>query len=308
MESSRGHGSVQLQNGKPSSPRSKQRQISYLHATSIFPALLLVICPIFTVVLSYTLVELKGDFHGLLRALQKEGVATFVRHSVLRYLLGNAKAWTIIGCFGGFELLLMRVLPGKKVAGLLTPNGNIPVYKANGLLAYVVSMATFFSLAFFKIINPVDVYDNYPYIIGALCSFSVWFVLGLYLKGRYAPSSSDNSISGDFIFDYFWGTELYPRVLGWDVKLFTNCRFGLMGWALLVICYAWKQYDSYGYVSTSMGVSVALQLIYLTKFYHWEMGYMKTLDIMHDRAGFMIVSGFDTSMCHQRYTYSYVGI
>lgn len=29
------------------------------------------------------------------------------------------------------------------------------------------------------------------------------------------------------------GTELYPRIFGWDVKVFTNCRFGMMFWALV---------------------------------------------------------------------------
>ena len=31
-----------------------------------------------------------------------------------------------------------------------------------------------------------------------------------------------------------------------DVKTFTNCRFGMMGWAVLVVTYAFKQYDSNG--------------------------------------------------------------
>ena len=39
-----------------------------------------------------------------------------------------------------------------------------------------------------------------------------------------------------------------------------------------------------------MMVSVGLQLIYISKFFVWEMGYMRSLDIMHDRAGWMIVS------------------
>lgn len=29
------------------------------------------------------------------------------------------------------------------------------------------------------------------------------------------------------------GTELYPRIFGFDVKVFTNCRFGMMYWALV---------------------------------------------------------------------------
>jgi len=39
-----------------------------------------------------------------------------------------------------------------------------------------------------------------------------------------------------------------------------------------------------------MVVSVGLQLIHISKFFIWEMGYMHSLDIMHDRAGWMIVS------------------
>ena len=63
----------------------------------------------------------------------------------------------------------------------------------------------------------------------------------------------------------------------------------MMGWPLLILCYAAKQHQTYG-LSDSMLVSVAIQLVYITKFFHWEMGYMKTLDIMHDRAGFYLVS------------------
>ena len=69
----------------------------------------------------------------------------------------------------------------------------------------------------------------------------------------------------------------------------SNVRFGMMGWPLLLLCYAAKQHQLFG-LSDSMLVSVGLQLIYITKFFHWEMGYMKSLDIMHDRAGFYLVS------------------
>jgi hypothetical protein len=39
---------------------------------------------------------------------------------------------------------------------------------------------------------------------------------------------------------YYWGTELYPRIFGFDVKVFTNCRFGMMIWAVLVYIDALK--------------------------------------------------------------------
>jgi 7-dehydrocholesterol reductase len=40
-----------------------------------------------------------------------------------------------------------------------------------------------------------------------------------------------------------------------------------------------------------MLISVGLQLIYVTKFFFWEKGYLRSLDIMHDRAGFYICWG-----------------
>lgn len=38
-------------------------------------------------------------------------------------------------------------------------------------------------------------------------------------------------------------------------------------------------------------VSVILQLVYITKFFHWEMGYMNSMDIQHDRAGYYLCWG-----------------
>ncbi len=36
--------------------------------------------------------------------------------------------------------------------------------------------------------------------------------------------------------------ELYPRLgRGFDLKTWTNCRMGMMGWAVLVLCYAAAQ-------------------------------------------------------------------
>lgn len=47
----------------------------------------------------------------------------------------------------------------------------------------------------------------------------------------------------------------------------------------------------YGHVSSSMAVSVALQLVYITKFFWWETGYWCSMDIQHDRAGYYICWG-----------------
>jgi len=108
----------------------------------------------------------------------------------------------------------------------------------------------------------------------------------LYFKARFKPSLGDHGTSGHFITDFYYGTELYPRVCGVDVKMFVNCRFGMMGWGILIISFLAGQYQRFNHVSDGMCVSVALQLIYITKFYYWESGYMNTIDIVHDYAGY----------------------
>ncbi|KAL4094350.1 hypothetical protein PRIC1_010011 [Phytophthora ramorum] len=202
-------------------------------------------------------------------------------------------AWKLIATFMATQLVLMRAVPGGTSYGPVTPGGNVPEYKSNGFQCFALSLALFMAGAFVFDLYPGGiVYDYMPEIISALNVFSFIFCLFLYVKGAFLwQSSSDAGTSGNPIFDFYWGTELYPRVLGWDVKLFTNCRCGLMFWAVGVLSYACKQRELYGHLSDSMAVSVALQLIYVAKFFWWEAGYMCSIDIMHDRAGYYLCWG-----------------
>ena len=121
------------------------------------------------------------------------------------------------------------------------------------------------------------------------------FCTFLNIKGHVAPSSSDSGSGGSLIADFYWGMELYPRLFNGrlDLKTFTNCRCGMMGWAVLVVTFAAAQADArmHGSLTDSMAVCVALMLGYVIKFFVWETGYWSSMDIMHDRAGYMICWG-----------------
>ena len=41
----------------------------------------------------------------------------------------------------------------------------------------------------------------------------------------------------------------------------------MMGWGVLVLCYAVKQYEKYGQLSSAMAVSVLLMHLYIFKFF-----------------------------------------
>ena len=165
-------------------------------------------------------------------------------------------------------------------------------YKANGLQSYLFTLATFLLLSYLQIIRPALVYDKFGNILASMNIFAFLFCIMLVIKGHIAPSSSDSGTNGNAIIDFYWGMELYPRILGWDVKMFTNCRSGMMFWAVGILCFAAKNMEvNGGEMSTGMFVNVALQLIYITKFFYWEMGYMCSMDIQHDRAGYYICWG-----------------
>eukprot|EP00301_Raphidiophrys_heterophryoidea_P027794 c9827_g1_i2.p1 GENE.c9827_g1_i2~~c9827_g1_i2.p1 ORF type:complete len:349 (-),score=66.76 c9827_g1_i2:233-1279(-) len=182
-------------------------------------------------------------------------------------------------------------MPGRDFLGPLTSMGHRPVYKANGFQTFLATIAVGVILSVAGVIKGGLLYDVLFDMTGAMAAFALVFCLFLYFKGVYFPSTPDSATTGNFVFDYFAGVELYPRVFGWDVKQFTNCRFGMMIWGLAPLSYAAKQYELYGFVSDSMIVSGILQLVYVAKFFWWETGYFETIDIMHDRAGFMLCWG-----------------
>ncbi len=275
---------------KPAAPSSNP-MVRFLRRT-LGPLALIVVCPPAAIVFWHICVAQGGSLSSFLTACSADGLWATVWAAWEPVFFGTPEAWTIIGLFAASQLVLMRVLPGKEFRGPLTPGGHVPVYKANGPLSFAVTLLLFGVLSVgLDLFSPAIVYTHLGAIIGALNIFSLAFCLFLYLKGRFAPSGPDHSHTGNFIFDYYWGTELYPRVLGWDVKQFTNCRFGMMGWAVMIVSYAAAQYEMTGAVSDSMMVSVGIQLVYIGKFFWWETGYLASLDIMHDRAGFYICWG-----------------
>ena len=59
------------------------------------------------------------------------------------------------------------------------------------------------------------------------------------------------------------GRELNPRVGKFDLKFITELRPGLLGWLVIDICMALKQYSSLGRVTNSMYLVVIFHAIYI---------------------------------------------
>jgi len=263
----------------------------WFHQT-LAPLLLICLCPPIIFAFWYTNTHLDGSLEAFWSLLTKVGVKETFNIIWKPYFWGTLTAWKILAVFSFFQLLFMRFLPGKIKEGPITPKGHVPIYKDNGLAAFLTTMVLFYlATSTLNLFSATILYDNLGGLLGALNIFSLIFCFFLLIKGLTFPSGEDAGRSGNWVFDYYWGTELYPRILGWDVKVFTNCRFGLMIWPILLWSYAAKQQQIYGTISDSMLVAVGLQWIYILKFFIWESGYLRSLDIMHDRAGYYICWG-----------------
>ena len=257
--------------------------------TTLGPLLLILFTPpaaiIFWIVCTFE--PFNGSLAPLLNAAGWRSVAA-------HWPWPSASAATMVLVFVVLEGILLQWLPGKVFEGPITPTGSCPRYKLNGVAAWFITLTLFFVCSFgLRLFKPGIIWDHFGEILATLILFALIFCVGLYFKGKYWPSSEDASLSGNFIWDYYWGVELHPTLLGINLKQLINCRLSMMGWGVIVCSFAAKQaeLDPGGHVSNSMLVSVAITLIYLFRFFWWENGYFTSLDIMHDRFGYYICWG-----------------
>jgi 7-dehydrocholesterol reductase len=269
-------------------------RIQHFFLRTFVPLFLMVFSPNLVILLWYTAVKCNGSFLRLGEILLADGLYSGISRIWTDIHIASPIAVAVIIGYMVWALVLMVMLPGPRVEGPVTPNGNTPVYRDNGFACYTVTMLAFVMLAIllprYTPYSVTIVYDHFDEFLGTLTVFTHLLCISLHIKGLLWPSTTDCGTSGNLVFDYFWGTELYPRIAGIDIKVFTNCRFGMTVWPLLVAIFTLKSYELHGFID-SVWVSAALQMIYFTKFFWWESGYMRTIDIMLDRAGFYICWG-----------------
>jgi len=190
--------------------------------------------------------------------------------------------------------LLLEFLPGKVQTGPETQTGHIPKYVDNGVAFCLTFSALFWfgsNLGYMNYYNFGIMFDLFGPSLALLNIFGILLGIFLTIKGLTFPSTDDSGTTGSIFRDFLWGTELYPRILGLDIKRFINCRFSMQYWMLAGLSFAYRSYTLYGVVDYGLLLSAVSQYLYLFKFFWWEMGYMRSIDIIVDRAGFTIQWG-----------------
>ena len=197
-----------------------------------------------------------------------------------------------ITLFHIFQSCLYSGLPHRKMFGTKTKQGNIPEYNDNGLLAWVITVAlqvTWMNeLTLEELRENFDLLPNYQKslnIYGLLIALKHYFT-ALYYKNQVGVLN-EPYFSGNPVKDFYKGVELHPRNSTGDIKLVINSRVGMTLWGNIVL-FSMIANNS---ATSTVFISGMIQLIYITKFFIWESGYVRTTDITLDRCGYMLFWG-----------------
>lgn len=201
--------------------------------STVGPLLLLVVCPSGVQLMAHTVKNLDGSISALRAAAQADP----------SHLLNEAfpaptgLALTFLTGLLLLQLTLLVAIPGPEFNGPRAPSGHVPVYTDNGFTCLWCTLAVLGCLAASGMLSPTLIFDELLPIMSTL-NISALLLSGLlYIKGLRCPSTRDAGSSGHLVMDIYWGTELYPRVWGVDLKQLFIARYGIILWALFAISF-----------------------------------------------------------------------
>ena len=185
----------------------------------------------------------------------------------------------IVFLFLGSIALPGRVLQGPEV------NGEIPTYKLNGLLLFLLTMAGACIAQFAGLFSLSTLQTHFAalFIVANLFAFilSGW----LYWRGVRAQDAPQG-----FWRKFFYGAEHSPVWFGVNLKLFSY-RPSLIALALFNVSFAVAQYEADGRLTLAMILYQGFTFLYVFNYFQFEYGMIHTWDLISERFGWMLVWG-----------------
>lgn len=121
-----------LGSDRPSPPERQDIDASFFRLW-VGPLALMVFTPVLSIVFWMACAQHSGSIVAMIEAGPSQWVSGFPMPSFRA--LGLVFAWT------AFQLALLEWLPGKKLLGPPTPEGEQPEYRLNGIASWIVSHA-----------------------------------------------------------------------------------------------------------------------------------------------------------------------
>jgi Delta24(24(1))-sterol reductase len=215
----------------------------------------------------------------------------------------TTKAWLMYWVFFVFEGALYCLLPGVEAYGkpLAFDGGKQLKYWCSGLYSWYTTIATMLTLHFTGLVPLYTIVDEFgPLLTVAILSGTLVSVVA-YFSALYR--GAQHRMTGSFIYDFFMGAELNPRMFGiLDFKMFFEVR---LPWYILFLIScgtAARQYQNYGYVSGEAWFLVMAHFLYANACSKGEELIVTTWDMYYEKWGFMLIfwnmAGVPLSYCH----------
>jgi protein-S-isoprenylcysteine O-methyltransferase Ste14 len=189
-----------------------------------------------------------------------------------------------------FQGMLQVWAPGRWVEGRPLNDGSRLKYRMNGLFSWWFTWVVLVGAVLLGWIRPAVLYDQFGPLLTTANIFAFAFTLYLYFHGKVATDDGQ-VLKGGFFYQYFMGTARHPRIANFDFKLFCEARPGLIGWVVLNLSIAAKQYEMHGTISVPMIMVCVFHFWYIADYYFNEDAILSTWDIRHENFGWMLVWG-----------------
>lgn len=110
---------------------------SFLRET-LGPLFLMSTTPAFSIIFFYVCSTLDGNFLKFGSMCYKQGLFSTVFQ--IWPTPWDPVVWKMILGFMALQLCLMRFIPGRSFTATTTAGGNVPIYKANGVASYLITL------------------------------------------------------------------------------------------------------------------------------------------------------------------------
>ncbi|KAI7904016.1 ergosterol biosynthesis ERG4/ERG24 [Cokeromyces recurvatus] len=204
-----------------------------------------------------------------------------------------------------FSFILAYVMPGPIVEGLPIPslNGKRLKYLCNGLSSW------YFTLAFSIVCHVTGIFRLSKIIdhFGELMTVAMlWgFTMSTLVYVISAFMGKTHRMSGNFVYDYFMGACLNPRIGHVDLKMWAEIRLPWPVLFYLSLSCLLKQYETYGTVTAPAVFMVLAHFLYANACQKGEECIPTSWDIFYECDGFMLIFW---NMAGVPFTYCYSSI
>ncbi len=212
--------------------------------------------------------------------------------------MSGASLWTATQMVLGFLAAMFlgaMWLPGIEREGYPQPNGERASYELTGMTLFFLTHVLLAVATFGFGVSLTPILRHFWSIFIVANAVALLWTLGLFAWGRRSGPVLRSEV-GDAVKlppvlrDLWFGNELNPRWLGVDIKLFMY-QPSLIGVYLIVLSFAYAQWELHGSITPQMWCFVFFWFTYLFSHYVKEEFMLSTWDVLSENFGFMLVWG-----------------